>query len=121
MKVYKIGVVREYRNPPGFDAVKLRTEEANSDKLNLTKLANERVDLISIDRAIAKYILAGELTEDRDQLEAVDPPLEIAPLYILISKEADEYQQKMDHFNKGLKVLTDESGVDEIMKRHNLQ
>jgi polar amino acid transport system substrate-binding protein len=31
LRSYKIGIVREYRNPPEFDAAKLRTEVANSD------------------------------------------------------------------------------------------
>ena len=121
LQPYKIGVGRGYVNPPEFDAANLRTEEANSDKLNLTKLAKERVDLILIDRALAKYILASELTEYKDDLEAVDPPLTIEYLYMLISKETADYQQKVDDFNKGLKALTADGGVDEIMKRHNLQ
>jgi polar amino acid transport system substrate-binding protein len=121
LQPYKIGVVRGYVNPPEFDAADLRTEEANSDKLNLTKLAKGRVDLILIDRAIAKYMLANELAEYKDALEAIDPPLKIEHLYMLISKETDDYQTKLDDFNKGLKTLTEEGGVDEIMKRHNLQ
>jgi len=121
LQPYKIGVVRGYVNPPEFNAANIRTEEASSDKLNLTKLAKERVDLILIDRAIAKYMLANELTEYKDDLEAVDPPLTIEYLYMLISKETADYQRKVDDFNKGLKALTAEGGVDEIMKRHNLQ
>jgi len=121
LQPYKIGVVRGYVNPPEFDAANIRTEEANSDKLNLTKLAKGRVDLILIDRAIAKYMLANELTEYQDKLEAIDPPLTIEYLYMLISKETNDYQQKVDDFNRGLKTLTEEGGVDEIMRRHNLQ
>jgi len=121
LQPYRIGVVRGYVNPPEFDAADLRTEEANSDKLNLTKLAKGRVDLILIDRAIAKHILANELAEHKDALEAVDPPLKIEHLYMLISKETDDYQTKVEDFNKGLKVLTEEGGIDEIMMRHNLQ
>ncbi len=121
LQSYKIGVVRGYRNPSEFDAANLHVEEANSDTLNLAKLAKNRVDLILVDRALAKYILANELTEYADELEAVDPPLDILPLYILFSKETDDYQSKVNDFNKGLKALTEEGGVDEIMKRHNLQ
>ena len=121
LQSYRIGIVRGYRNPSEFDAANLRVEEADSDKSNLTKLAKSRVDLILVDRAIASYMLANELTEYADELEAVDPPLEILPLYLLISKKTDDYQTKVNDFNKGLKALTGEGGVDEIMKRHNLQ
>jgi hypothetical protein len=51
----------------------------------------------------------------------LDTPLEILPLYLLISQETDDYQTRVNDFNKGLKVLIGEGGVDEIMKRHNLQ
>jgi polar amino acid transport system substrate-binding protein len=121
LQPYKIGVVRGYKNPPEFDAADLRTYEANSDTLNLTKLAKGRVDLILVDRALANHILANELTKYKDALEAVDPPLAIEHLYMLLSKESDDYQRKVDDFNKGLKILSDEGGIEEIMARHNLQ
>ena len=39
---YTIGIVRGYRNPAGFEAADLRTDEADSDVANLRKLANSR-------------------------------------------------------------------------------
>ena len=121
LKQFKIGVVRGYVNPPGFDEAALRTEEANSDKLNLTKLGKGRVDLVLADRAIANYILSNELAELKDQLEVVEPPLTVEDLYILISKKTEDYQQKIDAFNKGLNDLKQNGSVDEIMARHGLQ
>jgi len=121
LKAYKIGVVRGYVNPPGFDEAGLRTEEASSDKLNLTKLAKERVDLVLADRAIASYILTNELADIKDQLEAVDPPLTIEDLYVLISRKTPDYQQKIEDFNQGLRSLIADGSVDEIMARHGLQ
>ena len=41
-------------------------------------------------------------------------------MYLLISKKIDDYQKKVDDFNRGLKILIDEGGVDEILKRHNM-
>ena len=120
LKPYKVGIVRGYRNPPEFDTAKLKTSEAASDKLNILKLGKGRVDLALIDRANAKYILANELTEYQDSLEAIEPPVEVLPMYLLISKKIDDHQKKVDDFNRGLKILIDEGGVDEILKRHNM-
>ena len=120
LRDYKIGTVRGYRNPPEFDAANLRTEAADSDKVNLIKLANARVDLVLIDRAMAKFILATELSRHDAALEAVEPPLDFPPLYVLISMQAGEHRKKLDALNEGLKLLQAEGAVREIMKRHGM-
>ena len=120
LKPYKVGIVRGSRNPPGFDAAELKTEVANSDKLNLTKLAKERVDLILIDRGTAKHIISNELATYEGQLESIEPPLEVLPLYLLISKKIAGYEKKVDDFNRGLKMLQDEGGVQAILQKHGM-
>lgn len=120
LKPYRIGIVRGYRNPPEFEAAELRTEIANSDKVNLIKLANERLDLILVDRAVAKHIVAKELPQYTDELVSIEPPLEVLPLYLLISRKTEDYQRKLDDFNRGLAILEKDGGVQAILKRHGL-
>ena len=120
LRPYTIGIVRGYRNPPAFNAANLRTAITDSDKTNLRILAGKRVDLILIDRHTASSILETELTEYRDRLEALEPPVEGLSLYLLISKKVEEYQTKVDDFNKGLELLRAEGGIERIMKEHGL-
>ena len=118
MRPYKIGIVRGYRNPPAFDAAKLQTSVTDSDKTNLRLLAAKRVNLILIDRHTARAILATELPEYRNHLEALEPAVEKLYLYLLISKKAPDYQRKVTDFNKGLERLKAEGGIERIMKAH---
>ena len=120
LQPYRIGIVRGYRNPPEFDAANLKTEKANSDKINLTKLAKGRVDLILVDRALANHIIRKELPEYEGDLVAVEPPVEVLPLYILFSRAAENAQEKADAFNRGLKLLQKEGRVEEILKQHGI-
>jgi polar amino acid transport system substrate-binding protein len=120
LKPYTIGIVREYRNPVGFETADLRTDEAHTDATNLKKLVKGRVDLILIDRAVADHLLATKLTAYRDSVEAVEPPVELLPLHIMISREVEQARRKVDDFNRGLGMLESEGGVQEIVKRHGL-
>jgi len=118
---YTIGTVRGYRNPPEFDAAPLQTDAAHSDKVNLIKLANGRVDLVLIDRAVAEFLLRTELAQYADRLEPVLPPIEKPPLYVLVSKKADDYEKKLNAFNEGLKILESSGMIRSIMKRHGIR
>lgn len=120
LQPYRLGVVRGYRNPPEFEAADLKTEVANSDKLNLTKLAKGRIDLVLVDKALANYIIRKELPEYEGELVAVEPPLEVLPMYILFTRDAEKAQEKADALNKGLALLEKEGRVQEILKRHGI-
>jgi polar amino acid transport system substrate-binding protein len=119
LRPYRIGIVRGYRNPPAFEAAHLRTDVADTDAANLKKLAAKRIDLILIDRGTATHILQHELPEYREHLEAVEPPVEVLPMHLIISKKAKDYQTKMDDFNKGLELLSAEGVIEAILKQHN--
>jgi polar amino acid transport system substrate-binding protein len=121
LQPYKIGIVRGYRNPPAFDAAHLRTDVADTDATNLKKLAAKRIDLILIDRGTATHLLQHELPEYREHLEAVEPPVEVVPMHLIISKKAEDYQTKMDDFNQGLELLSAAGVVEAILKQHNMR
>ena len=121
LQPYKIGIVRGYRNPPAFDAAHLRTDVADTDATNLKKLAAKRIDLILIDRETATHLLQHELPEYREHLEAVEPPVEVVPMHLIISKKAEDYQTKMDDFNQGLELLSAAGVVEAILKQHNMR
>jgi ABC-type amino acid transport substrate-binding protein len=87
----------------------------------LRKLANERIDLVLIERALAEYLLKTELPEYKGQMEALEPAVEILPIYILISREIEEHQKLVDDFNRGLKRLISQGKVSNILEKHGLR
>ncbi len=121
LKPYKIGVVRDYINTAEFDAAKyLKKDEADSDEINIKKLINGRVDLVVIDRLVGDYLITQKFPENKAQLEFVNPPLELKPLYIVFSKKAPNYQTKLEDFNKGLKEITKDGTLKKILTKHGV-
>jgi polar amino acid transport system substrate-binding protein len=118
---YRIGVVRGYANPAGFDEAKLQTLEVTFDLQNLQKLQKGRIDLAIIDKWVAQYLIQTEFAEFAAELEWIEPPLETKPQYITFSKKAPGYEQKLLDFNQGLKQLIEEGGVKAILAKHGFK
>lgn len=120
LKAFTIGIVKAYRNPAAFEAAGLDTDAADSDQTNLRKLANGRIDLILIDRAVAGYLLSTEFAEYKDRLEALEPAVETLDLHVLISRKVDSHRDLVDDFNRGLKRVASQGRVSEILRKHGL-
>ncbi len=120
LKPFTIGMVKEYRNPAAFEVADLQTDAADSDQTNLRKLANNRIDLVLIEGALAEYLLKTELPEYKGQLEALEPAVETLPIYILISRKIEEHQKLVNDFNRGLKRLISQGKVSQILEKHGL-
>lgn len=118
LKSYKIGVVRGYSNPPGFKEANLRIQEVTTDKQNLVKLASNRIDLALTDKALGQYIIRTEIPEHANKLEWINPPVEVVKQYLMISKQAKNFQKKVEAFNSGLKILTESGEMDKILAKH---
>lgn len=121
LKPYRIGIVRGYANPSGFDEAQLNTEAVTFDQQNLQKLQAHRIDLALIDKWVAHYLIQTKFPEFAAELEWMDPPLEITQQYLGVSKKAIEYERKVRDFNQGLKELTDAGGVNRILAKHGLK
>ncbi len=102
LRPYVIGTVRAYANPPAFDAAQLHTEEAVDDSTNLRKLAAGRLDLVLVDKAVAQDLIDQQLPELKDQLAWVEPPVDILPLYIAISRQTPNAAKKLAALNAGI-------------------
>ena len=117
---YNIGVVRGYINTVAFDnADYLNKEVATSDTINLKKLIRNRVDLIVIDKFVARHILEREFGGDICVVEFMEPALESKNLYIAFSRKAPDYQSKIDAFNQGLRKIKKNGELDRILRKHN--
>lgn len=120
LKPYTIGVVKGYRNPVALEIADVHTDEASSDATNIKKVARGRVDLILIERAVAQYLLAEGLSVYRESLVVVEPPVEVLPLYLMISRKTDGSTRKLNDFNRGLELLHAEGGIERILMSHGM-
>lgn len=117
----RFGVVRGYVNSQAFDdADYLLKEEANSDEINLKKLGHGRVDLIVIDRYVARHLLATRLPQLAGQLEFMEPPLEYKPLYLAFSKQHPNWQRYLSAFNTALAAMREDGSLQAILRDNQI-
>jgi polar amino acid transport system substrate-binding protein len=122
LKAYKIGVVNGYVNTPEFDSASyLNKKFANSDRLNLLKLLNKRVDMIVVDKYAAMQIVKESIPGAVGKIEFIEPPLDVKPLHLLVSRKIDNSQAIVDDFNKGLEMLTDNGAIKKIMRKYGFE
>ena len=118
LKSYKIGVVRGYIRPIGFNEANLQTIESATDRENLLLLTKGRIDLVLTDQTLGKYIIGTQLLGQSDKLEWIAPPVEALNQYLMISKQAKDFQKILESFNLGLKKLTETGERNKILLRH---
>jgi polar amino acid transport system substrate-binding protein len=116
---YRIGIVRGYAAPHGFDTATLSGMQAvTNDIQNLRKLALGRIDLAWIDKAQAAYLIETQAPELTGLLEWMEPPFEVIPLFLGLSKQRPGYQKRLDDFNRGLAELSKTGRLDRIRIDH---
>lgn len=119
LRGYRIGTCRGYANPPEFEqATYLRTEEVPSDEQNIQKVYHERVDLILIDKGLAQYLIATKFPEYQEELEWIEPALERVAQHLVLSKQVAAYQTKLNDFNEGLRLITEDGTLQRILTKH---
>lgn len=119
LRGYRIGTHQGYAKPLRFvRAPYLKTEDATTDELNLRKVYHRRVDLIVIDRAVARYLITRKFPEYQDELEAVEPALEYESQHLVLSRRVAGYQARLADFNEGLRLITEDGTLARILEDH---
>jgi polar amino acid transport system substrate-binding protein len=121
LKPYKIGTGFGYGYPEQFvKADYLKKIEAYELKTNITRLLHKRIDLIIGSRKAIFFFLKQKYPDRINSLEILGNPLETLPLYVLFSKKKPDYKQKIEDFNRGLKMIKEDGTYQKIMKNHGL-
>jgi polar amino acid transport system substrate-binding protein len=122
MKQYRFGVVAGYVNTPAFDAATFLTKvEAKSDEENLMNLVNGQVDLIFIDRYVAKNIIVQKFPWHLADYEFMEPALANKPLFVGFSKKVANYEQKLRDFNHGLEIAREDGVLKRLISKYGLK
>ncbi|MRR38471.1 transporter substrate-binding domain-containing protein, partial [bacterium] len=81
---------------------------------------NKEVDLIVIDKLVAQHIIKRDMPGSAAQLEVVDHPLVIHPLFVIFPKKSPGSKKLRDDLNKGLEIIEKDGTVKKIMSRSGL-
>lgn len=118
LKNYTIGTVNGYANPPGFDSANLNVKPVVTDELNIAKLCNERIDLVLIDRLMAVHLIKKNNKKCKSKVNWMLPALEIKPMHLAISRNAENGLEKINDFNRGLKLIKKDGTLKAILRKH---
>lgn len=119
LEKYKFGVVKGYANTEEFDAADFLTKiEVQTDEENIAQLLRDEVQLIVIDRYVARNIMIKRFPWRSGEIEFLQPSLSMKDLYLAVSKNTDNAQEKLDAFNAGLKILKEDGILNIIMRQY---
>lgn len=117
LKSYKFGAVKGYVNTPEFDGANFLTKIlVDTDEANIGQLLRDEVQLIVIDKYVARNIVIKKFPWFSGEVEFMHPPLSVKRLYLSVSKKTDDSEKKLRAFNAGFKVLV-QDGIFENLKR----
>lgn len=116
---YKFGVVSGYHNLPAFDhSSKIEKITVSNDKNNLEQLYAGKVDFIVIDHFTAVDILKNQLGKKFEKALAFVPPaLAYQKLHLAVGKKISNSSLLIDDFNRGLKAISDNGKLNEILDK----
>ncbi|HNQ84947.1 MAG TPA: transporter substrate-binding domain-containing protein [Deltaproteobacteria bacterium] len=118
---YKIGTVRGHIYTEEFDnATYLNKVEADSDEANIRNLAQGGLDLVVIDTLVARHLIRTRVPEAEGTLEAMEPPLIIHELSVILPRRNPASEKRAREFNKAFESMDRDGTVNAIMTRSGL-
>jgi len=115
-----IGTVQGYANPKAFEqAVQLgaKADPARDDLTNLRKLLAGRVDLVLIDKGVARYLINTELKGAAAQFVWMEPALERMPLHFAMAKSRPQHQALRELMDRGQEAIARNGELERIRLR----
>ncbi|HKK99958.1 MAG TPA: transporter substrate-binding domain-containing protein [Desulfotignum sp.] len=114
---YTFGVGKGYANTPEFDTADFLTKiTAANDEENILQLLQGEVQLIVIDKYVAKNIMVKKFPWRSGDIQFMEPPLSEKDLYLTVSKKTKHAKQILTDFNDGLKVIRQEGKIKRLMR-----
>ena len=99
---YTVGTVQRYAYPESFIInPKIKVDQVLTDEQNIKKLISGRIDIALIDQRMAQFILKKKYPEQQHSFDSAGT-LKSERYYLAISKNSDNYLQKLADFNLGL-------------------
>lgn len=119
LKGYKIGITKGFANTPEFDDAPFLTKvEADTEKASLENLIQGTVDLVVMDKYICMHLINTAFPSRKNQITALETPLDKKSLHLLFSKNKISSPQFLQAFNKGLNTIRQNGLYDLILQRH---
>lgn len=114
---YRIGVSRGFVYSEAFDAAEFLDKHVTSaPPPNVRKLFRGRIDMTAMNFDLFRYYARQE-GFCTDRVTFLQPPLATHGMYIMASRQVDDYRQIIEDFNRGLDTIRGNGEFDRIMAR----
>jgi len=123
LEAYSIGHINGASVNPEFDqAAKkyLKVEYVSNAEQNIEKLLRGRIDLLIDKKRNLQDIIERDYPADVEELEFLEPPLEVDYFYNAFPTSRAGYEQKLSDFNKGLQMMKEDGTLDRISEKSKL-
>ena len=121
LHAYVIAVVRGYAYSAAFDNdAQLKKIPVQSFSMAIRMLAAARVDLTLEDEYVARYNLALEAEDVRNNVEFLPGSLSENGLHILVSLKNPKHAEIVASFDREIAAMKADGSYAEIFKRHGL-
>jgi polar amino acid transport system substrate-binding protein len=114
-----VGTVQKYAYPENFsNNSKIKKDQVLNDEKNIKKLILGRIDLALIDKRMAQFILKKNHPEQIHLFDSAGT-LKNENYYLAISKNTENYKQKIKVFNLGLANIKKNGILEKIISRYD--
>ncbi|MBC3957621.1 substrate-binding periplasmic protein [Pseudomonas triticifolii] len=121
LHAYVIAVVRGYAYSTAFDNdALLKKIPVQSFSMAIRMLAAARVDLALEDEYVARYNLAREAEDVRNNVEFLPGSLSENGLHILVSLKNPKHAEIVARFDREIAAMKADGSYDELFKLHGL-
>ncbi|GAB3245284.1 substrate-binding periplasmic protein [Chitinimonas naiadis] len=118
LRPYTIGTIVGGVYPAEFESANYLKKQPIADyDMNIRKLRAGSIDLMLEKRGVVLNTVVVSYPQDLLQLEMLSPPLSEVDYFNAFSRKYSDAKQKVEDFNRGLKLITKEGIVGAILKR----
>ncbi|MCW8109338.1 transporter substrate-binding domain-containing protein [Alteromonas ponticola] len=117
----RVGTVRGVIYPPELEDAGAVVEEVTYLKQNIAKLLKQRIDMALTDKAVGRHILLSLYPEHKDDIIFIEPSLALINQHLVISRKADNAQEKLNAFNRGYAILKESGEIVRLATKYGIE
>lgn len=123
IKGFRFGGTNSYAHLEMMLKENLKVEISHSDRVNLIKLANGRIDFFPINEKVGWELIHRLFPGRENDFATIDtPPFPVdIPLGIAVNRKHPDAAEFIQRFNKGLDKIKNNKKYYEILKRNNIK
>lgn len=123
LEPYVIGYMFGYAYPDDFQIAlkELRAQKSYNNVELMHKLISGEIDLAILGKHQGEYILIQYYPNHMEEYEFQEPPLETREHYIALSRKTPGFEEKLEDFNRGLRMIWEDGTVEAILTRHGVR